>query len=170
MWNDDERVPCHFESWRYTTISELCFSAGSSGRRIRRLSGSEPRKCAPGRAGNLSKLCFFLKITSHPTERLLFGAEIHSKIIFFFVESTNNCLTNHTYVWKCWKPYYMYTDDCECGCIILVDHFSGCGNAENHIQVQQLDIESSDNCAIKSFLHMERVKTGKKLILFLFHK
>jgi hypothetical protein len=33
----------------------------------------------------------------------------------------------------------------------LVDYFSGSGNAENHIQSQQLNMESSDNCAINNF-------------------
>ncbi len=145
MWKEDERIPCHFESWRFTTISELCFSAGGSGRRIRRLSGPEPRQRAPGMADNFLN-SVFLKITSHPSESLLVSALKSIIKSFFFVWKVPIIILQviHTSIWKCWKRYYC-TNHFECGCIILVDYF-WMWKSRKHIQM-----ENSNNCGINNF-------------------
>jgi hypothetical protein len=104
-------------------------------------------------AHNLSKLCFLDNITTF-RKLACVSAEIYNKIILFCVESAHNYLTNPTYdymeVMKLHESHTIVQTILNVGgvFIVLVDHFSRCGNVDNHIQVQHLDMESSDDCAI----------------------
>ncbi len=104
-------VPCELGDELIFLNFELCFSAGSSGRRVRRLSGPEPRQRAPGRLTIFLNSVFLNNITLFRKVACV-SPEIHFNHHSFLCGKCQQ-LSN--------KSSYTYVD---------------CGSAESHTIVQ----------------------------------